>query len=32
MAQKLERPAPSGSKWDVHRLEFVDGELEYVSD
>jgi beta-lactamase superfamily II metal-dependent hydrolase len=30
MAQKLERPSPSGTKWDVHRFEFENGELEYV--
>jgi beta-lactamase superfamily II metal-dependent hydrolase len=30
MAQKLERPSPSGVKWDVHQLEFVDGELQPV--
>lgn len=32
MAQKLERPAPSGVKWDVHRFEFDDGELKLVDD
>lgn len=32
MAQKLERPAPSGVKWDVHRFEFEDGELRHVDD
>lgn len=32
MAQKLERPAPSGVKWDVHRFEFDGGELRQVDD
>ncbi len=33
MAQKLERPAPSGVKWDVHRFEFDgDGELRHIDD
>ena len=30
VAQKLERPS-RGSKWDVHRIEPVKGELRYVS-
>ena len=30
MAQKLERPAPNGAKWDVHRFELDDGELRIV--
>jgi len=30
MAQKLERPAPNGAKWDVHRFELDDGELRHV--
>ncbi|HEY7661377.1 MAG TPA: MBL fold metallo-hydrolase [Actinomycetota bacterium] len=30
MAQKLERPSPSGVKWDVHRFEPKDGVLQYV--
>lgn len=32
MAQKLERPAPGGVKWDVHRFEQQDGELRHVDD
>jgi len=32
MAQKLERPAPGGVKWDVHRFELEDGELRRVDD
>jgi hypothetical protein len=32
VAQKLERPTPSGVKWDVHRFEFDDGELKLVDD
>jgi beta-lactamase superfamily II metal-dependent hydrolase len=30
VAQKLERPSPSGAKWDVHCFELRGGELTYV--
>ncbi len=32
MAQKLERQAPNGAKWDVHRFEPQDGRLRPVPD
>ncbi|MGA9161032.1 MAG: hypothetical protein WB297_09250 [Actinomycetota bacterium] len=32
MAQKLQRLAPSGVKWDVHRFEFDDGALRHIDD
>jgi beta-lactamase superfamily II metal-dependent hydrolase len=32
LAQKLEKPAPGGKKWDLHRLEpDAEGDLRYVS-
>lgn len=32
VAQKLERPAGNGQKWDLHTFEFVNGEFRYIRD